>query len=929
MAYPDNPAFIDFVDERTESAEIEEEEHSTTVGEYTYSLNEVPDTEFSISCTGDVNGSYTVSFTNAAPGSGCVYVNPLNGNVLHCATDAPDDLTWSYWGRGTANNKRMLEQYREPIEDVHKVARQFWVGATSPASQGVNVAKGNGEIAGKLVEYSGGTQDFSAMTFDNPGYYKAIRLALDSSGSVTYSEGEEAPSRALCDDPPSIPESKTLAIVFLHDAQNIADDDVVNTLIEVSYHSGDPDSGGSGDVAKYQYASGVVSGDAVCLTSPNTVNKADADDDVRVPAIGFIEEILDETYCTVRSSGVFEFSSKATSYDSLTFGQQVYLSTAAGHITQTQNETPDEWDQPLGVALSSSKIQITVGAATRNKAGGGGNEPGPEGGKYSYDAGVAEAEFVYLKTDVKTVDEAKANSGSTMRSIGIVDCVIDEDWCLVKNNYWWFTGEHQGKTPGNLTPGSAGDKFYISVTTEGEVQATESLNSEHYIQHACTQIDSGTVFLICCGPASKPQPDNPEDGYDTDCASDVSRGDSVYLDTNGVARKTDATNDAKKDAIGIVKAVNTANNRCSIVRPPNVYDPDSNYTGGEYFLDPNTAGGWDLNSNILFCPGHWKVRIGWGRGTSLGGLLVDIHSYGKLGDSGDDVGGDDDPTTGRLIGFFRAVLNIPVNTWVQDNPTPGSGYVETATYDNANQMRGVVLSSEHDSGPDEYIIAVLVRGLHGSGYVANQPYYVGSTPGALVPGITLGKYKKCGGAGRETGQVFVDCAPSEYIDPDGGDPVPVHNYAEQLNPAPVANPYDKIRDNDGSTAAISSDYNSLANDGREWLVELPVVIESVDFSARSTGAGVGAYLELDLCRSSDGASVLSTKAKLVTTGVGNRGDTLPQSGHSTGHVRAVIDTTKMPIDPGETLYWKYTRCGVYTTAPYGIGVITNKYGMKG
>ena len=189
MAYPDNPEFIDFVDERTEPAEVEGEEHSITAGDYTYSLNEVPDTEFSISCTGDVNGSYAVSITNAAPGSGCVYVNPLNGNVLHCAIDAPDDLTWSYWGRGTANNKHMLQQYREPIENVHKVARQFWVSATSPASQGVNVAKGNGVVAGKLVEYNGGTKDFSSVTFDNPGYCKAIRLALDAAANLTYSEG--------------------------------------------------------------------------------------------------------------------------------------------------------------------------------------------------------------------------------------------------------------------------------------------------------------------------------------------------------------------------------------------------------------------------------------------------------------------------------------------------------------------------------------------------------------------------------------------------------------------------------------------------------------------------------------------------------------------------------------------------------------------
>ncbi len=927
MAYPDNPEFIDFVDERTEPAEVEGEEHSITAGDYTYSLNEVPDTEFSISCTGDVNGSYTVSFTNAAPGSGCVYVNPLNGNVLHCATDAPDDLTWSYWGRGTANNKRMLEQYRAPIEDVHKVARQFWVSATFPASQGVNTAKGNGEIAGRLVEYNGGTQDFSSITFDNPGYYKAIRLALDSAGAIAFSQGEEASSRVLCDDPPAIPESKTLAIVFLHDGANITDDDVVNTLIEVSYHSGDPGSGGSGDVAKYQYASGVVSGDAVCLTAPNTVNKADADDDDRVPAIGFVEEILDETYCTVRSSGAFDFSSKTTSYDSLTFGQQVYLSTAAGRITQTRNETPDEWDQPLGVALSSTRIQIAIGAATKNR---GGDDPDPEGGKRKYESGVAEAEFVYLKTDAETVDEAKADSKDTIPAIGIVDKIIDATWCLVKNNFWWLTSEHGGKTPGNLTPDVAGTMFFISQTVEGEATKVVATNPEYYFQEACKQIDdAGTKFLICCGQAYKPEPDDPDDGYDADCASDVNVGQTVYLDANGVARKTDATDDAKKDAVGIVKAVNAANNRCSIVRPPNVYDPGANYIGGEYLLDPSTSGAWGLASNILFCPGHWKVRIGWGRGASLGGVLVDIKVYGKCKVPGDDEGGDDDPSDGRLIGFFYADFYIAPTTWVELVPGSPPNYVIPCDNTNPAAVTGVVLNCEDDG--THIVCGVLVYGLYGSGYTPGQPYFALGAPatqGEIDKVIVLGKYIKEAGVGHDSGGIFVDPKPPVYADPDGGDPVPLTNFVALEDPVPFPSPYDKLRGTDGThvLGKVSGNWDSKL---AEWLMELPTGVQSVDFFAKSTGAGAGAFLELDLCRGSDDVSVLSTKAKLVTTGDGVRGDTLPQSGNSAGHIRAVIDQTKMPVSPGETLYWKYTPNGIFTTDPYGIGVMLNRYAVKG
>jgi hypothetical protein len=146
---------------------------------------------------------------------------------------------------------------------------------------------------------------------------------------------------------------------------------------------------------------------------------------------------------------------------------------------------------------------------------------------------------------------------------------------------------------------------------------------------------------------------------------------------------------------------------------------------------------------------------------------------------------------------------------------------------------------------------------------------------------------------------------------------------------PIANPYDKIRGTDGTYEAskVSGNWDSKVT---EWLIEVPTVIQSgVDFFAKSTGAGAGAFLELDLCRGSDDVSILLTKAKLVTTGDGVRGDTLPTSSNNVGHTRAVVDETKMPVDPGETLYWLFTVNGIHTTMPYGIGIIINKYGVKG
>ena len=940
MAYPDGPEFIDFVDERTEPAEIEGEQHSITPGSYTYSLNEVPDTEFSISCTGEIHGSYTVSFTDTAPGSGCVYVNPLNGNVLHCATDASDNLTWSYWGRGTANNKRMLEQYRDPIERVHKVARQFWVSATSPQSQAVSIAKGNAEIAGKLVEYNGGTQDFSSVVFDNPGYVKAIRIAIDSSGQLAHSEGDEASSRALCPDPPSVPESKSIAIVFLRDGANIADDDIVNTLIEVPYHSGDPGSGGSGDVAKYQYEAGVASGDAVCLSSPNTVSKADADDDSSVPAIGFVEAILDESFCSVRSSGVLDFTDKTTSYSELIYGQQVYLSTVAGRLTQTRNRTPGEWDQALGIALSSSKIQISIGAATKNTAGptpdpGPGPGPGPGSGKYKHESGVAEGEFVYLKDDAETVDEAKADSDNTMPAIGIVHSVIDSTWCEVKNNYQWKTADHGGNTPGGLTPVAAGHVFYISTTTEGEAMAAQSVNPDHWTQSCCTQIDSGTVFLISCGTAFKPEPGGGggggDEGYDYDCASDVGVGMSVYLDESGVARRTDVSDDAKVNAKGIVKAVNATNTKCNIVCPPNIYNKDTNYTAGEYFLIGSgaTAGTWGTQiDHGPWAPGDWKVRIGWGRGVNQGGIQVDIKNYGKFGDPGEP--GDPDPVPpgaggDRLIGLYKADFHIDPGQWVEMNAAE-PGYVIPCNNENAAAVLGVCLECHDDA---ETIVAVQIKGLYGSGYTPGQTYISDGAPsgqGALTTAAAFCRYMKIAGVGTPGGQIKVDPQPSVYVDCSGGDIVPVVPYVEIHDPAPVSAVYDKIRGTDGSTSPITGDYTS-----EETVCELPTVIAAVDFFAKSTGAGASAYLELDLVDVTNPlgpVSLLTTKAHLTAQGDGTRGDTLPASSHSLNHQRAVLDETKFPLDPGTVIQWKYTRTGTYSTAPYGIGVIINKYGVK-
>lgn len=925
MGYADGPDFKDFVDERTESILIEDEQHSITAGKLTYSLDEVPDTEFSISCVGEINGAYSVSFTETAPGSGCVYVNPLNGNVLHCSSDAPDNLTWSYYGRGTANNAAMLNQFQQPIVENAKVARQFWVSATQPPSQSVNISKGNCIIAGSVLQYDGGTKSFSSITFEKTGFWKAIRVALDASGNIKTAEGDEAASKSECPNPPGIPQTKTVAIVYLQDGATIGDGDIVNTFVEVPFYTGDPGSdGGTGDVATYQYASGVVSGDEVCLISSNTVDKTDASSDSRMPGIGFVERILDDVYCTVRSSGLFDFSGKQTSYDDLAPGGTVYTGTALGKITQTQNKTPGQWDQSMGIAVSSSRIMINIGSATRNDEG-----SRPDEGRYKYGAGVAEAEFVYLKEDNKTVDEAKADSDSRMPAIGVVDEIIDQDFCIVRNNYIWKTSEHEGKTPGSAVPDEAGTQFYISPDIEGQVTNLATASPDIWIQPACIQLDdAGTEWLIQVGPATKPEPPNPDDGYDADCDSEVSVGDAVYLDADSVAHRAIASQDDKKDVIGIVKAVNSANTRCSIVRPPNVYDPKGSYEEGEYFLSASSPGQW--GKLVQVAPGNWKVRVGWGRGDT-GGLLVDTKDYGKFGEPGDGNGESDPGTIGeRIIGHYLCSSALLKGRAVTSYLANGRPWCEYASNDDEKNVKGLVLVSTWSEEESAYVISVLERGIYygaAGQFEANRPYFVADTGGSLSGIAAKGKYLKQVGVGHPDGHDRLIVCPAEtvFLLDDTGDPVPVTGYTNQgesYDPLPVGR--EKIRDNDGSTSSSPIGASFVS---KRFVLEGNTVIDTVDFGVENSGQSASGYLEFDLV-DEEGTSLLSTKAQIAASWAGARKDTIPSSSNSSGTTRAVVDKSQMPLAPGKSLRWTITKNGIYTDDPYDAWVIINKYLVK-
>ena len=949
MGHPAGHDFDNFVDERISSTHIEGEEHSITAGSTTYSIKEIPDTELAYSCTGSVHGCYNIVFTDvitpSPPASGTVNVSLTSCNVAHNAADADDTLTWDYWGTGTANNAEMCNQYQVPIDYNRQAAGEFRVEVTGAAE--VEVKSGNVQIAGAVVQIESGTIDLT-RSFDHPGYFVAIRVGVELSTATlkVLATGQEKSTKSaavlVANQPPGVPETKTAGLVVLHDGAALdmgpagdgyRSSDVIEVHGEVPSYTGDGGGGGGGGTLKKQYEAGVVSGDAVCVTASGTVNKADANNASAVPAQFMVEAILDDTYCSVKGPGqTIDFTGKNTTPGAMTPGAKYYLSTAAGYITPTEPTAVGEYYQIVGTAISTTVLLIQMQDGHWIEEG---IDPKPVG-RYRYQGGVSHGEFVHLMDGYgeNTVDEAKANHYSTMPAIG---CVIeDPSGTHVRvglAGYLWLNSEHGDARPSGVTNESIGTVFYVSPTIEGQAIAPAVIKPSFCVQSACVQLNAaGTMYRIICGAENWSEDKDPERGYDYPCGSEVTPPNAGYLDSNGVVQQCDATDDAKCNPLGLVRSVNEANTWCNVVLPGAIYKPWQTYGVGEWFLNPSgQLGHWIHGDSIGFWPVNaWKVRVGYGRGDNAG-IRVDIHNYGKMGDptmDGDDNGnGDnDDIVKDRIYGYFKALGPGVVNRWAEAiAQSPGSNIAGAgeSTWTNPNVLLGILVSREEDVIQGYWIWKILMHGKHGSGYEAGVPYFAQNS-GTVGKGLAFGKYKKPAGVGQEDGQILVNPGPVVFLNGDVGDPTPVEDFVTLLDPLPVGNPYDKIRDHDGTTAPIIADRTSS-----EWLVELSTVVVSVDFFAKSTGAGAGAFLELDLLRGSDSASLLTTKAKLVTTGVGTRGDTLPASANSAGHTRAVIDITKMPVDPGDEIYWTFTRNGVFTTAPYGIGVMVNKYGVKG
>jgi len=930
MPYPDEPTTLtDWIDEVDPpvATEVVVEEASTS-----YSIGHVPHTNielYPISVIGDAAGALTPSFTDQSPASGHIYINPLNGNVIQSAADVPDRVTFNFYSRGTANNEANLEAVNGVVVEAYQAALFGWVEETTTPSESITAKKGNYEVDGKCVQFEGGTLDLSAYSFTNPGYTVQMRIVVTTAGELRYKAGSEGVDADACEDlePPAYPGSTTIARVFKTDGTVVSSANILNVRAVVSGSgSEDPDED---DEQKFTYDVGVVSGAGVVINGNKNVGLASNDDDDKVPCRGFVVSILDDTYCKVRFPGqTIDFTGKSKGLTDMTAGSYYYLSTN-GSIKSSQHKVVDEWDQMIGVAIDASTLQIICGPATKNEPGGvdpdDSDGPGPEGRTFKRAAGIAVAEFVRLTSDLETVDEAKADSSTTMPAIGIVTELVGDDYCIVKNNYMWITSDHGDALPAGCSVGNAGDIWYISVNTEGEAMSSKSIVTGHVVQVACRQVDAaGTQWLICCGAFETPEPFDVDQGFDCDCDSEVDVGNAVYLDSSAEAHNAIANDTFEKaNVAGIVKAVNGDNTRCTIVRPPNVYDPESTYATGEYFLSNTTAGEW--GSDVLHKPGCWKVRIGWGRGSNQGGLLLDTYIYPM-----DDVDPDDVDPDRRAADYWSYSL-LTVGRAVECDVV--RDVVRHASDQTCSELKGICLEcTENPDYPEsgaQYIARVQETGLYdtGSAFANENPIFVIGTSGLYQQAMQIGAlYKKQVGvpaldSNGDRKLIDIRCGSWSHIEgvnPDTLEPIPIDtvNTNSPLGTDPVPINVQVIMLNDGtdSGAKASTDWTS----GIQALPG-PARILGMDVWAASTGVGSGAYLEFDLTTGS-GATLLSTKGQITAQGSGVAGDTLPSSPNSSNHQRPVIDSSCCYLTPGQTFGADYTRNGVFSEDPYGIFV---------
>ena len=92
----------------------------------------------------------------------------------------------------------------------------------------------------------------------------------------------------------------------------------------------------------------------VYIVSSNTVDKASALSINTAQAVGVIAEKPTATTCVVRVSGTI------TGYTGLTPGREYFLSTVAGGITLNVTTVPDTVLLPVGYALSSTELLLTI-----------------------------------------------------------------------------------------------------------------------------------------------------------------------------------------------------------------------------------------------------------------------------------------------------------------------------------------------------------------------------------------------------------------------------------------------------------------------------------------------------------------------------------------------------------------------------------------
>ncbi len=242
-----------------------------------------------------------------------------------------------------------------------------------------------------------------------------------------------------------------------------------------------------------EYGEAIVIRDAVYISAAGIVSKAKADTSATLPCIGFATQTF-----IAGSSGDIQISGIMDGFVGLTAGATYYIDhSTAGAITTTPSVVIGEYNQPIGIALSTTQLQIQIAPVEEIVV----DErilsigyPDDTNGSYSgttitlqSSVAISQYDTVYISGN-RTVAPASADSATpNLPCIGIAlnsaaGAAVDVEILIhgvVTNDSWSWT---------------ANDKIYLSETA-GALTTTAPSDVGDYVQLVAVAITDDTILV--------------------------------------------------------------------------------------------------------------------------------------------------------------------------------------------------------------------------------------------------------------------------------------------------------------------------------------------------------------------------------------------------------------------------------------------------